>query len=640
MEVGEPRHLGPVPQKSIWWRWVAPRSGFLNLSARSVYIPSVLLAVYQGTNVGALGLVAKGTNAAKFLAMGGESYAIAAVVPEAALGDVTCSAQLGGLSDIYTLLPGNLLQEPSWEGTGITGTRYWGMSGSIGGYINAPNGLDGGTWPVLSTGARIWQDFPTVPGHEYAVQFAYLAQGSAGCCPVDVVQVFWDDRQPVSSAVAPHEINTWQWEVLTFTASNTQSRITFESLFWSLHMDAFSVVDLSAPPTIVTQPASVSAVSGGAAAFIVHARGTGPLGYQWFFQGQPLPGQNGAVLLLDPVSAAHAGNYHVVVTNALGTALSAIATLTVDAPAQPTLLLQPYGVSAPAGGYVQFTTLASGSPPLTYQWFCNHEPVPDATNRHLVLSNVQPAQAGAYEVRVQNYAGAVWSLPATLRVTAGANGGGVLEFWNRVTAPGGVTNDAPVFDLDGRTPLNGPAYVAQLYAGPTLEALRPVSAPTPFASGFQAGLFLRQFVSLPDVPPHATAWVQVRVWESARGASYEEARAWGGKFGRSEVLQVTTGGGLTPPGPLTGLSSFNLRAGLPVFNVGVIEWVERQPDGLLVWSLRGEAGFRYVVEKSTPAEPGLWRPFVVLTNITGTVTFTDSANGGADASFYRARILD
>jgi len=170
--------------------------------------------------------------------------------------------------------------------------------------------------------------------------------------------------------------------------------------------------------------------------------------------------------------------------------------------------------------------------------------------------------------------------------------------------------------------------------------MKSAGPPAPFRTGFDAGFFVPQIVTLLNVPPGGTAYAQVRVWEVSRGSSYEEARALGGKFGRSEVLQVAVGGGTIPPHTILGLQSFALQAGLPSFTVGVIEFVERQPDNVLVWSVRGEAGFRYVVEKAVLSDEALWRPFVVLTNITGTVTFTDNANSGTVTALYRARILD
>ncbi len=642
LELGEPLHGGAVTeeeQKSIWWKWRASRDGFLNVSASGLYIPTILLAVYQGSSVAALGEVARGTNAVRFRAVSGQTYHLAAVVPASAVGDIQCSAQQFGMSDVSAILPGNILREPSWENTGL-GPQYWGGSGALGGYVNERGGADGVTWPVLGTGAKIWQDIPTIPGREYAVQFAYLiGRNLSGCCGLGGVKVSWDNRELGITYVPEAETLFWHWNVYTARASNTVSRITFENIHRNLEMDAFSVVDLNAPPSIVTPPSSVSTLAGGVAAFNVIAAGTAPLSYQWYFNGAPMPGRNAATLVLDPASISNVGSYTVSVRNALGQIVSAPVSLLVDAPKDATILLQPTGGTVPVGSYFNLSVAAAGTPPLTYQWFLDGKVLTGTTNRVLQFTNVQASNAGFYSVRVANRGGSVYSLPASLLVT-NASGGGAVDFRNRWFAVATSSNQAPVFDLDGLTRLNGPSFVAQLYAGPTIETMLPAALPTPFLSGFQAGFFGPQNIALANVAPGDAAVAQVRAWEIGRGSSYEEARALGGKFGSSEVISFTAGGGLLPPARLASLTSFTLRAGLPAFTVGVLTLVERKPHRVFVWSLRGETGFRYVIERATRPHFSVWRPFQVVTNVTGTVLFSDSPAPGEGTLFYRARILD
>ena len=135
----------------------------------------------------------------------------------------------------------------------------------------------------------------------------------------------------------------------------------------------------------------------------------------------------------------------------------------------------------------------------------------------------------------------------------------------------------------------------------------------PFRSGFSAGLFFPEHVVLPGLAPGADVVAQARVWDAARGSSYDEARAVGGKFGRSELVNLTAGGPLIVPRGMIGLRSFRLQAGLPRFSVGVLELSGRLPDGGIVWRLRGEPGFQYVVEKR-PSGTTAWQPWTILTN--------------------------
>jgi len=55
--------------------------------------------------------------------------------------------------------------------------------------------------------------------------------------------------------------------------------------------------------------------------------------------------------------------------------------------------------------------------------------------------------------------------------------------------------------------------------------------------------------------------VQLRAWEAALGATYEQARAVGGRFGFSRIVTLTT----TSSGTPFANPSFSLRAGLPIY---------------------------------------------------------------------------
>lgn len=84
----------------------------------------------------------------------------------------------------------------------------------------------------------------------------------------------------------------------------------------------------------------------------------------------------------------------------------------------PVISTQPQSQSVLTGAAVTFSVTASGSGTLAYQWSRNGTAISGATSASLALTNVQPADAGTYTVRVSNANGSVTSNGATLTVAA------------------------------------------------------------------------------------------------------------------------------------------------------------------------------------------------------------------------------
>jgi sugar lactone lactonase YvrE len=92
----------------------------------------------------------------------------------------------------------------------------------------------------------------------------------------------------------------------------------------------------AAAPVIATQPLSQSVTAGGNVQFSVTAGGLPAPTYQWHVNGSPFQGATSSSLSITNARATDAGDYTVVVTNALGSVTSAKATLTVTTtPTQP-----------------------------------------------------------------------------------------------------------------------------------------------------------------------------------------------------------------------------------------------------------------------------------------------------------------
>jgi len=85
----------------------------------------------------------------------------------------------------------------------------------------------------------------------------------------------------------------------------------------------------------------------------------------------------------------------------------------------PVITSQPSSRSVDVGSDVTFAVSASGTFPLTYQWRRNEVALPSATGNTLTIFNVEPSDAGAYDVVVSNSAGSTNSDAAILTVLPG-----------------------------------------------------------------------------------------------------------------------------------------------------------------------------------------------------------------------------
>lgn len=84
--------------------------------------------------------------------------------------------------------------------------------------------------------------------------------------------------------------------------------------------------------------------------------------------------------------------------------------------ASPAITASPRSVSETAGSNILFEVTATGSPPLAYRWFLNGQLIAGQNSERLLLTNVQPAQAGDYTVSVTNSLGSVTSTAASLQL--------------------------------------------------------------------------------------------------------------------------------------------------------------------------------------------------------------------------------
>ena len=163
----------------------------------------------------------------------------------------------------------------------------------------------------------------------------------------------------------------------------------------------------------VTVRPAVGMVAAGTTLTFEALIGGGSASCQWRKDGVNVEGATNATYVIPRVDLAATGGYSVRVTGTSGALTSRVAQVQVLAP--PLIVADPQDLTVLQGAQVLWEVLATGSA-LNYQWLLNGLPLEGATNRTLLLPEVQAFQAGAYSVLVENAVGSVLSMPASLSV--------------------------------------------------------------------------------------------------------------------------------------------------------------------------------------------------------------------------------
>jgi cyclophilin family peptidyl-prolyl cis-trans isomerase len=132
---------------------------------------------------------------------------------------------------------------------------------------------------------------------------------------------------------------------------------------------------------------------------------------------------NQSNLAITPSSTATGtATISVTATDTNGSVITGSFTVTVAASvAAPVVTTPPASQHVTPGSNVLFSVVASGTPPLTYQWKLSGTAIAGATSATYVVPNVQAANMGFYSVTVGSGSGSVDSDVAILTVAAGSS---------------------------------------------------------------------------------------------------------------------------------------------------------------------------------------------------------------------------
>lgn len=161
--------------------------------------------------------------------------------------------------------------------------------------------------------------------------------------------------------------------------------------------------------------------AGQTATFSVAADGNAPLLYQWERNGTPIAGAASSSYTTPPTTTAdNSSRFVVIISDKAGSVTSNPATLTVTtANVAPSLISQPVDQTVTAGQTATFSVTASGTAPLSYQWYKNGAAVGGATSPTYTTPAETTSDNGAqFTVVVSNSVGKVTSTAAALTVNA------------------------------------------------------------------------------------------------------------------------------------------------------------------------------------------------------------------------------
>lgn len=168
------------------------------------------------------------------------------------------------------------------------------------------------------------------------------------------------------------------------------------------------------PIQINTAPQDQFGYPGQTVTFSVAASSNIALQYQWYHNDNLIEGASGASLNVTIAGADDAGTYRVDVSNA-STSESASAELSIGTSASITS--QPQSVAVYPGDNASMTVGASGTG-LTYQWQSESngawKNVASATDKTLLISNVDSTKATRYRVKISNDGSSITSSTAVV----------------------------------------------------------------------------------------------------------------------------------------------------------------------------------------------------------------------------------
>ena len=207
---------------------------------------------------------------------------------------------------------------------------------------------------------------------------------------------------------------------------NTKGFLFITALVLSL----FTSLSAEAALSLLSQPANSSVYEGKSISFKVSATSNRTIRYYWYKNGAMLSNRTNT-LTISSATAASAGTYSCLVNDGRTKFNCTPFTLTVNQIVRITT--QPSNQILDAGSSASLKVAATGTAPLTYQWYKNGTAISGATASTLTYSSSTTANSGNYYCMVKNPGSSANSSTASLQIVAVVSTGSAQISWSTPT---------------------------------------------------------------------------------------------------------------------------------------------------------------------------------------------------------------
>ncbi len=165
-------------------------------------------------------------------------------------------------------------------------------------------------------------------------------------------------------------------------------------------------------PVITNQSQSRSINENSFLGLQVAASGSEPLSINWFKGGKRVG--TGRQFIIKNVKASDEGLFYAEVSNAAGSVRGDLISIEILKPIKVTS--HPQSLNLTKGQSGQLSIEATGTKPISYQWYKNGKPVSGAVSAAIEITSASTSDAGEYSVLLQNEIGSIQSKLCTVNI--------------------------------------------------------------------------------------------------------------------------------------------------------------------------------------------------------------------------------